>query len=44
MPCTLIEMLFIDNPTDHAMLLKEEFRSALALGVADGIHRFVSKQ
>jgi N-acetylmuramoyl-L-alanine amidase len=44
MPCTLIEMLFIDNPTDRAMLSKEDFRSALALGVADGIHRFVSKQ
>jgi N-acetylmuramoyl-L-alanine amidase len=44
MPCTLIEMLFIDNPTDRAMLSKEEFRSALALGVADGIHKFISKQ
>ena len=44
MPCTLIEMLFIDNPTDRAMLSKEDFRSALALGVADGIHRFISKQ
>lgn len=44
MPCTLVEMLFIDNPTDRAMLSKEEFRSALALGVADGIHKFVSKQ
>ena len=44
MPCTLIEMLFIDNPSDRAMLSREEFRSALALGVADGIYKFVSKQ
>lgn len=44
MPCTLIEMLFIDNPNDRAMLSKEEFRSALALGIAEGIHKFISKQ
>ncbi len=44
MPCTLIEMLFIDNPTDRAMLLRDEFRSALALGVAEGIQKFIHKQ
>jgi len=44
MPCTLIEMLFIDNPHDRAMLSKEDFRSALALGIAEGIHKFIAKQ
>lgn len=44
MPCTLIEMLFIDNQNDRAMLSRDEFRSALALGVAEGIHKFISKQ
>lgn len=43
MPCTLIEMLFIDNPNDRAMLSREEFRSSLALGIAEGIHKFISK-
>ncbi len=44
MPCALIEMLFIDNPSDRAMLAREEFRSALALGVADGISNFVARR
>lgn len=41
MPCALIEMFFVDHPTDGAKLKQDSFRSALANGIADGIRRFV---
>lgn len=43
MPCSLIEMFFVDHPVDGSKLQKEQFRSALAVGIADGIRIFVEK-
>ncbi len=44
MPCALIEMFFVDHPTDGRKLRDDSFRSALASGVADGIARFVAER
>jgi N-acetylmuramoyl-L-alanine amidase len=44
MPCSLIEMFFIDNPAEGRKLQEDSFRSALAAGVARGIASFVSKK
>ena len=41
MPCTLIEMFFVDHPSEGKKLRDDSFRSALAAGVADGIARFL---
>jgi len=40
MPCSLIELFFIDNPQDGSKLATEEFRTILANGLADGLIRF----
>jgi N-acetylmuramoyl-L-alanine amidase len=37
MPAALIELLFISNPSDNAMLASESGREAMARGVANGI-------
>jgi N-acetylmuramoyl-L-alanine amidase len=42
MPCALIEMFFVDHPSDGRKLRDDSFRSALAAGVADGIARFLT--
>lgn len=44
MPCSLVEMFFIDNPTDGKRLRQEQFRAALAAGIADGIRSFLDKR
>ena len=44
MPCSLVEMFFIDNPTDGKRLRQEQFRAALAAGIADGIRSFLEKR
>jgi N-acetylmuramoyl-L-alanine amidase len=44
MPCSLVEMFFIDNPTDAKRLRQEQFRAALAVGIADGIRSFLDKR
>jgi N-acetylmuramoyl-L-alanine amidase len=41
MPCSLIEMFFIDNPLEGAKLRQESFRELLAVGIAEGIERFL---
>lgn len=43
MPCSLIEMFFIDHPLEGKMLQKDSFRSSLAIGIADGIQRFLAQ-
>lgn len=43
MPCSLIEMFFVDNPTEGRKLQDDSFRSALASGIADGIARFLRR-
>ncbi|RIL00113.1 MAG: hypothetical protein DCC75_14040 [Proteobacteria bacterium] len=40
MPCILIEMFFIDNPTDGGNLASKEFRRDLALGIFEGIKNY----
>jgi N-acetylmuramoyl-L-alanine amidase len=44
MPCSLIEMFFVDHPVEGKRLKDDNFRSALAAGVADGIYRFVNRK
>lgn len=41
MPCSLVEMFFVDHAQDGAQLAREDFRAELAMGVAHGIARFV---
>ncbi len=42
MPCTLIELFFIDNPSDGAKLATDSFRSIVSEGLAKGLARFAS--
>lgn len=41
MPCSLVEMFFVDHAQDGAQLAREDFRAELAMGIAHGIARFV---
>lgn len=41
MPCSLVEMFFVDNSQDAAKLAQSQFRAELAAGIAQGIARFV---
>jgi|GEM_PF-985384 len=41
MPCSLIELFFIDNPHDARQLADSDFRDTLARAIADGIARFL---
>ncbi|MFN4896014.1 MAG: N-acetylmuramoyl-L-alanine amidase [Pseudomonadota bacterium] len=43
MPCSLIEMFFVDSPKEGRKLRDDSFRSALASGIADGIARFLKR-
>ena len=40
MPCTLIELFFIDHPQDGAKLATEPFRSIVSTGLAEGLTQF----
>jgi N-acetylmuramoyl-L-alanine amidase len=40
MPCTLIELFFIDNRADGAKLATDSFRSIVSEGLAKGLTRF----
>ncbi len=42
MPCTLIELFFIDNPGDGAKLATDSFRSIVSEGLAQGVTRFAA--
>jgi N-acetylmuramoyl-L-alanine amidase len=44
MPCSLVELFFVDNPIEGRKLRSEAFRSALASAIADGISSFMSKR
>lgn len=41
MPGTLLELLYISNPDDAALLKDERMRYAIARGIADGIARYL---
>ena len=41
MPSILVEMFFVDNSDEGALLAKKEFRHELALGMLDGIAGFL---
>lgn len=41
MPCSLVEMFFVDHAQDGPQLASDEFRQELAFGLAHGIARFV---
>ncbi len=41
MPCSLVEMFFVDHPLDGAQLAQDGFREELAAGIAHGVARFV---
>lgn len=43
MPASLVELLFISNPADAALLRSEEARDALARGVARGILEYLAR-
>jgi N-acetylmuramoyl-L-alanine amidase len=43
MPSSLIELLFITNPSDAAMLSRESGREAMARGVANGILKYLGE-
>lgn len=40
MPCSLIELFFIDNPSDGSKLATEGFRTIVSEGLASGLARF----
>ena len=42
MPCTLIELFFIDNGADGAKLATDSFRSIVSEGLAKGLTRFAN--
>lgn len=42
MPGALVELLFVSNPSDNALLRTEDARAALARGVARGILEFLA--
>jgi N-acetylmuramoyl-L-alanine amidase len=43
MPCVLVELFFIDNKHDAALLSEESFRESLARGVVRGIEHFFER-
>jgi N-acetylmuramoyl-L-alanine amidase len=43
MPCALVELFFVDNPQDGALLARKEFRTALAQGLARGVRKYLSR-
>lgn len=43
MPCVLIELFFIDNKHDAALLVQEEFRETLVRGIVKGISTYLAE-
>jgi len=43
MPCVLVEVSFLTHPIDGARLGTEQYRSTLADGIYEGIHRYLSQ-
>ena len=44
MPCSLVEMFFVDNPVEGRKLRDPSFRELMASGIADGIVSFLLSQ
>ena len=42
MPATLVELAFLSNPREAALLATESFRQNCAIGIANGIIQFTS--
>ncbi|MBN2822958.1 MAG: cell wall-binding repeat-containing protein, partial [Coriobacteriia bacterium] len=42
MPAALVEVAFLSNPVDRAKLLSAAFRRNAAIGIADGIERYLA--
>ena len=42
MPAALVEVAFLSNPVDRARLLSATFRRNAAIGIADGIERYLA--
>jgi len=42
MPAALVEVAFLSNPDDRANLLSSTFRRRAAIGIADGIERYLA--
>lgn len=42
MPCVLVELGFLDHPVEGKRLATEEYRRAVARGIADAIQRYVA--
>ncbi len=42
MPAALVEVAFLSNPNDRAKLLSASFRRRAAVGIADGIERYLA--
>jgi N-acetylmuramoyl-L-alanine amidase len=43
MPCVLVELSFLTNPTEAARLSSPAYRETLAEGIFDGIQRYVTQ-
>lgn len=43
MPCVLVELFFLDNPDDSALLSDTSFREDLVKGLYDGIEEFLRR-
>lgn len=43
MPCVLVEVSFLTHPIDGARLATDQYRSTLADGIYEGIHRYLSQ-
>ncbi|MGB4592364.1 MAG: cell wall-binding repeat-containing protein [Coriobacteriia bacterium] len=44
MPAALVEVAFLSNPTERAKLLSPAFRTKVAIGIANGVDRFVASE
>jgi N-acetylmuramoyl-L-alanine amidase len=42
MPSVLVESMFLTNPVEAELLRDEEFREAVAQGIAEGIEAYLS--
>ena len=43
MPCVLVEVSFLTNPLDGARLATDEYRTALADGIHEGVRRYIAQ-